>query len=141
MKELSQGPDRNGVEQAIDETHEVLFELIARLGRETASAKEIIAAIDALAEETEAHFLEEEGLMRRLGYPEIDAHMDAHDAFRQSLRNLRAAYGDGPKADGRDDVDTLALADTLRDWLAEHFLALDSPFLAYLTRYSHPRGA
>ena len=68
-----------------DTQHQVLFELIEQI-KVVPFDPEILQRLKLYAEH---HFTLEEAYMRVLDYPETDAHVRAHDRFREELEALK----------------------------------------------------
>ena len=64
-----------------DTQHQVLFELIDRI-KEVPFDRDILTRLKLYAEH---HFILEETYMRLLDYPQAQAHIEAHDRFREEL--------------------------------------------------------
>ena len=64
-----------------DTQHQVLFELIDRI-KEEPFDPDILNRLKLYAEH---HFILEETYMKQLDYPHIDAHIAAHNRFREEL--------------------------------------------------------
>jgi hemerythrin len=106
-----------GVE-AVDEQHRELFrragELVEalRAGRRS----EVGALVEYLGEYADAHFAAEEALMRAAGYPDLEPHRAAHEAFRAGLQGHVADY----ERKGATPLVALTLHNWLSDWLRQH---------------------
>jgi hemerythrin len=67
------------------------------------------------------HFEAEERLMRELGYPGLDAHAEAHRAFRSEFGVMvREFRRSGPTA-----LEALTIHNWLSDWLRLHLGGVD----------------
>ncbi|MGD8840087.1 MAG: hemerythrin family protein, partial [Gammaproteobacteria bacterium] len=67
-----------------DTQHQVLFELIDRI-KEVPFDPDILVRLKLYAEH---HFVLEEVYMEKLEYPHKDAHIRAHDRFREELEAM-----------------------------------------------------
>ena len=74
----------------------------------------------------EQHFLLEEAYMSELEYPEIDAHIKAHDRFREELDGMIQS----PLAINRALQDSLSLF--LFEWLKLHVMGIDKKLEAFI---------
>lgn len=79
-----------------------------------------------LATYAAGHFEREEGLMRRIRYPEAEAHRAEHDGFLASLGELVTAYETGCPG---VPADILAF---LRHWMDDHLIGWDQRLVAYI---------
>lgn len=105
----------------IDSQHKYLINLINRihLATEQLDTKEIVETLLNMNAYAEIHFAEEEELMRRYGYPGLEAHIRLHQSFIQQaeafLNDLEAA----PLAI------TSEVSRYLMDWLVQHIQKVD----------------
>jgi hemerythrin len=78
----------------IDEQHKKLFSLGATLvellkdHETTDQFHQVMDVVDELVAYTSYHFDQEEALMKKCNYPNLDKHIKEHDAFRTYLANL-----------------------------------------------------
>jgi len=117
---------------SIDDQHRRMFELMNAAIRSLAEADpvEVVVALDALAAFADYHFGEEEALLTRAQYPDVDAHRRSHADLAARLHELRQEIASGALA-LPGDVETF-----LRPWLTEHILNEDRAFGPFL----HSRG-
>lgn len=113
----------------IDNDHRFLFGLVDDYQRAVEDARGDAAVgqlLCDLATYAAGHFEREEALMRRLRFPEAEAHRAEHDGFLASLGDLVAAYEIGcPAVPG----DTLSF---LRRWMTDHLIGWDCRLVAFL---------
>ena len=105
-----------------DAQHQVLFEILDQIA-DPASGSEVV---ERLRTYTETHFALEEQYMDALDYPEREAHIRAHDRFREEINGLLAG-GEEPDALFRDIVSTF-----LREWLTRHVFGIDKKLESFL---------
>ena len=98
-----------------DTQHQVLFELIAKI-KEEPFDPEILTRLKLYAEH---HFILEETYMLELGYPHADAHIEAHDRFREELEAMLETDPTMHR------VLQVSLSDFLHEWLKLHVLGID----------------
>lgn len=98
-----------------DSQHQILFDLIERI-KEVPFDPEIITRLKLYAEN---HFYLEEIYMEKLGYPEADLHLKAHNRFREELEALAEI-----EPDSSCDLQ-VALSNFLYRWLKMHVLGID----------------
>ena len=113
----------------IDHDHLMMLELVNNYedAVRTCQADRAVAQVLCdLATYAAGHFEREELLMRRLRYPEAQAHRIEHDGFLASLGNLVDAYEAGHPGLPED---TLAF---LRRWLTEHLIGWDQRLVAFV---------
>jgi len=111
----------------IDNQHQTLFQLMNKVWdavneRDNAlTAADLIRELEAYAQ---THFRAEELFMSQTGYPRLDFHKKAHDAFVQRLKSEEEAMADG----GWISTSLLLF---LRDWLITHILVADREYAAH----------
>ena len=98
-----------------DKQHQVLFELIDHIKTAEVSDK----VFHRLYDYAENHFAVEEEYMKQINYPAMQAHLRAHDRFRDELDDMIKSYRD------YDENFRVALADFLTNWLTSHIFGID----------------
>ena len=112
----------------IDQQHKKLFDLAAMLVKDDNHLR-MMTILASLSEYVQVHFREEEALFAEIGFPEAEAHKQAHNAFRSRLAKLYANAG-GMMIDRiADEVRLL-----VNDWLANHILVTDHEYIEYLNQ-------
>jgi hemerythrin len=99
-----------------------------------AVANDLVAACDAellprlrsFEAHAQAHFGEEDALMRSTAYPSAGCHLDEHAAVLKSVAEVIALVAQGNFAIGRD------LAEELVRWFPEHTHHMDKSLTAWL---------
>ena len=126
---------KTGIPQ-VDNEHKRLFEIIREtndlIHEELLHDKydEIMRLLTELRDYTEFHFHNEEMLMDRIHYPELDAQKRAHTAFVERLVEI-----DLSELDNMDDNQQkylLELIDFLLSWLSNHILGSDKKIGDYM---------
>ena len=107
-----------------DTQHQVLFELIDRI-KEVPFDPEILVRLKLYAEH---HFILEETYMTMLEYPGRDAHVAAHDRFREELEAMLET--DPSLHRSLQD----SLSDFLYKWLKLHVLGIDKKLEDYVMK-------
>ncbi|NNE62654.1 MAG: hemerythrin family protein [Gammaproteobacteria bacterium] len=105
-----------------DTQHQMLFQIIDEIKREPFD-RSVFSRLQAYAEQ---HFLLEEAYMTELEYPDIDAHIHAHDRFREELEGMIQS----PLAINRALQDSLSLF--LCEWLKLHVMGIDKKLEAFI---------
>lgn len=109
---------------AIDEQHQELFlragDVIAATNRESQTLSSL-----RLFQYMRSHFSHEEDLMYRIGYPEINAHIQQHVALTARLKAFL-------KNISNDNLIKAELEDFIAHWLLDHIGLVDSKLAAYL---------
>jgi hemerythrin len=116
-------------EAEIDREHWGLFALINDLSDKHAQGAgdaSITSAIDALAAYVDVHFQHEERLMRAVGYPELDSHIELHVALARRVEEYKSRC---VRQAARFDFDGFTAF--LTEWLTDHILHEDMQFAKY----------
>ena len=119
---------KTGIE-LVDEEHKHLFEIISQandLIREELLHDKydgIMQLLSELKEYTEFHFHDEEELMKKINYPELESQKNAHSAFVERLVEINTAGLD--EIDNNQQAYLIGLIDFLLGWLSNHILVAD----------------
>jgi len=114
--------------EPMDRQHRRLFELVNRLSDSVAdghSNKELLPIIDSLADYTVTHFRDEEEILRKVKYPDLDAHIQIHKHFIATVSKARSDF-----SQGKGMVAT-ELIKFLTDWLVLHIGVQDKKYSSY----------
>ena len=126
---------KTGIE-LVDDEHRRLFEIIDQtytlIHDDFAHDKydQIMHLLEQLKNYTEFHFNDEEELMERIGYPDINSQKKAHSAFIEKLVDI-----DIHDLDAMDDNQQqylLDLVNFLVTWLSNHILGADKKIGEYM---------
>ncbi len=98
-----------------DAQHQVLFEILDQI-KQPGSDREVLRQ---LKDYTEYHFALEEQYMLQLDFPGREAHVKAHDRFREEILQLLKDIVE-PNALDRDIISTF-----LTEWLTRHVFGID----------------
>jgi hemerythrin len=120
----------------IDAEHRELFGLGSEMHRalvERAGAATVRKIFDALIAAADAHFAEEERVMRETGYPSYAWHKRRHDDARARARSLGRRIRRGDAEAGMEFLDFLA------GWMRDHLAVADRMMASYVrnARRSH----
>lgn len=111
----------------IDEQHRWLVDQTNSLHdamAEGASPQQVGTLLEGLMDYVMNHFIVEENLFARLGYPETEAHQAQHNHFSGQIMSLLARHESG------ESVGTDAL-ELLKDWLVHHILKVDKAYVSH----------
>ena len=115
--------------QSIDLQHKKLINLINMLQTTVDYStgedfeRECLAAV---VDYTKTHFVYEEGLMGKYGYPDFEAHKAQHQKMIDKINDLLAAYEEHPES-------TMKVAlDFLKQWLIRHINGTDKQYSDFL---------
>ena len=113
----------------IDEEHRHLVSLVNRLyqsNRQGAARSVIAAVLDELVAYTANHFQTEEALFQQYGYPEREAHGQAHRQLVEKVQDFQQKFRHGVS-----ELE-LSLLQFLKDWLINHIMKTDKRYTAFL---------
>jgi len=117
----------------VDEEHFKLIQMMKKLelaDTRRDRVKIVKSVIGEIEEYCNVHFSNEEDLMRRAGYPHLDAHHQAHVQFKKKVLDLKlfAAFN------------AAEIHQILLEWLVEHILKTDRDYVPYVQKYlaEHP---
>ncbi len=118
--------------QEIDEQHQYLLNLIDRIENAVReyNSKEIVDVMLDMKLYAEVHFSEEEELMRKVGYPKLEPHIQRHKQFISKADQFL------------DELELTPLAVTseairfLRDWLVTHIQTVDADYARFIRKKS-----
>ncbi len=107
----------------IDAQHQELFRRAERLitALRAGDRGEVAPLVRYLGDYVVAHFSAEERYMREIGYPGLEGHRAAHDAFREDFAEMVATY----ERKGPTPLVALDIHNWLSDWLRRHVGGLD----------------
>ncbi len=109
-----------------DAQHQVLFEILDLIKQPGADSHVLFK----LSEYTETHFSLEEQYMVKLDFPGQDAHVRAHDRFREEIEQLLE------KGENPDDMFREIIATFLTEWLTRHVFGIDKELEAFILQSS-----
>jgi hemerythrin len=105
-----------------DAQHQVLFEILDMISESGSDTK----VLNKLRDYTETHFSLEELYMLELGYPGRDAHICAHDKFREEINRLL-------ESDQAHDAQFMEIISVfLTEWLTRHVFGIDKKLEQYI---------
>jgi len=115
--------------ESIDRQHQWLVAATNRLhehlASELADDATVREILEGLADYTVNHFILEEDLFNRLGYPESEEHKKEHDAFTHKAIHLLLDFENG-------NAVTSEVLEFLQSWLKQHILVVDKAYAPFL---------
>lgn len=114
----------------MDEQHRALFEKADLFYKRLARGEDVavIDILNLLLSASETHFEEEEGLMRKYGYPELEQHKAMHERFLHQVGEIKRSRRPGKIRSGFD------CSIFLRDWIIQHILTEDKKYGPFLNQ-------
>lgn len=119
---------------AIDADHQELVALCNEFldaAHADAPIAELAAVLDRMLLRTRAHFVAEERMLDRHGYPSLAIHKAEHDRLLAQAETLRTRFAQAREEDELRHV-TLETADFLQFWLLDHIRTNDRPYRPFL---------
>jgi hemerythrin len=121
----------------IDDQHRELFQLAATF-RGQGDEIRVMKSLAILCDYAKVHLRDEEELLARIGYPDIEAHRQAHSEFRKMLRHLLQDARSLTLDQVADRVEAL-----INGWFYNHIMRVDRLYIpmvvAYKAYQSRPR--
>ena len=119
----------------LDDEHKAFLEVINQASQDL--RRHNITGLDqmfeACYEYVRNHFSLEEDVMERINFPDIDAHVAAHQQFIQNIAEFRQAYETAATNGKKIDVAQKAVA-FLSVWFIGHIISRDKTLKPYLVR-------
>lgn len=113
----------------VDIQHKWLVDATNRLHDELSKPQPDPATIgdilEGLVDYTYNHFIMEEELFERLGYPETAAHKAQHNVFTSKISGLLIKHESGEVSSGE-------ALELLKDWLIHHIMKTDKAYVPFL---------
>lgn len=117
----------------IDDEHRQLVDLINAVeSKKDADSDFLNRLINTLIFCAQNHFAHEEKLMKRIHYPNYEAHHQQHQRFVKTIANLEKNFREGVM---QQEI-RAKLGSFLMDWLVNHILVEDRSYSQYLTDWS-----
>ena len=117
----------------IDGQHKRLIEQLDALMKALKSLRTervVRKCMEFLDTYTDDHFHTEERLLREHGYPHLDAHLEAHKYFRETVLKAR----DFIQANPRSDKSVQLVQSLLVNWFVKHIRGTDQEYVALLMK-------
>ncbi len=115
----------------IDEQHYWLVQQTNRLHKalsENSGDLSVGELLEELMDYTMNHFIVEEEIFARLGYPETQAHLQQHTRFCEQIMDLLMRHDSG------ETVGPECL-DMLKNWLTHHILKADKAYVEFFRQH------
>jgi hemerythrin len=113
----------------VDTQHKWLVDATNRLHDELSKPQSDPAVVgdilEGLVDYTYNHFIMEEELFERLGYPETAAHKAQHNVFTTKIGDLLLRHESGEVSSGE-------ALELLKDWLIQHIMKTDKAYVPFL---------
>jgi hemerythrin-like metal-binding protein len=114
-----------------DQEHERLTDLMSQIHAALHKKHDrilILGRLEFLIKETKAHFEHEEGVMRNISYPDLEAHVAEHAALLREAAALFQKVQSG-------NLSATAIPEFLKAWLITHMQTTDRKYAASMRRH------
>jgi methyl-accepting chemotaxis protein/hemerythrin len=112
-----------------DQQHMRLFDIINKLADAMRMGKGqdvVNQVVTELLDYTNTHFQDEEALLQKANYPQLEAHQEMHRIFVKKVQSLQSQAQMGKR------VNAAQLLILIRDWLVNHIQKADKRYSAHL---------
>jgi hemerythrin-like metal-binding protein len=112
-----------------DQQHMRLFDIINKLADAMRMGKGqdvVNQVVTELLDYTNTHFQDEEALLQKANYPQLEAHREMHRIFVKKVQSLQSQAQMGKR------VNAAQLLSLIRDWLVNHIQKADKRYSAHL---------
>lgn len=119
----------------IDREHQAMFALVNTIQAALERGESMLVLcglLDQLAQQSSAHFSNEEALMLRLDYPGYDRHKQIHDSLVKKVKNLLADM---------QECEVFKISDLvmfLAEWLSHHIKGEDQKMAMFFKQHLSP---
>ena len=79
-------------------------------------------ALNFLVRYAADHFAEEEQMMQKHGYPDLDSHQKKHEYLKREVLQYKRRFDAG---ECMDDIDFIKF---IKDWIVDHILTVDRQY-------------
>jgi diguanylate cyclase (GGDEF)-like protein/hemerythrin-like metal-binding protein len=122
----------------IDEEHRNLIELgngLLNLSLAREGSDAILPVLDRLIADIQTHFSDEEGILAKVGYPDLAEHQEIHARLLNDARTTRIAFA----VNAEDSSSLFRLI--VERILIDHLLTVDAKFFPYVAPLREDQGA
>ena len=113
-------------DEGIDAQHKQMLELANSLEDEM-SAEDARSTILRLFQHAREHFADEEALMKKVGYPDLESHRKLHEDLITDLTNISARPFD-------DRAGVLEFRNFVYEWIIDHIMVKDLDYARYVRK-------
>lgn len=113
----------------IDAQHKALFELASSF-RHHGDEIRIMKSLAILCDYAKVHLKDEEELLAKIGYPDIEAHRQAHGEFRRLLRELL----NDARSISLEQI-AMRVEQLINHWFFNHILHVDMLYIPMVLAY------
>lgn len=119
-----------GVEK-IDSEHRHLISIFNRLSKKADQEEptDFVKIVEELEKYNNYHFVDEETLMKKANFTEIDEHVIQHQIFRQKIDDFKTSIRFGSSMLQSEIIDFLL------KWLLKHIMECDAKYVPSIKEY------
>jgi hemerythrin len=118
--------------ESIDKQHRWLVDATNRLHEQLHAPVPdntvVREVLEGLVEYTVNHFILEEDIFKRLGYPAAEGHNKEHDTFTREAIQLLLSFESGKAV-------TAEALEFLKEWLQHHILKVDKAYVPFMKEH------
>ena len=120
----------------IDQDHQYFFTLFNKIEADFTNYKKetMLKHLASLEYFCTLHFTQEEGIMDKIGYPNIAEHKKEHEKITKTVKGIIAVFS--------KDIDPTKLEEVhgnmmmlMRSWIIGHNMAMDMQLVPYIKEY------
>ena len=120
----------------VDDDHRKIIAILNKIEtvvNESASRREMAVLLERLENACREHFVREEELQARIGYPYQEGHEQGHQRFLERLADLRRKLNDAQGAYAYEGV-ILRIAEALSTWFVHDLMRHDQGMKPYIAK-------
>ncbi len=119
----------------LDDEHQAFLKTVNRsvVAANTADFETMNFVFEKCYDYVRYHFAHEEDVMERIHFPDMEAHMNAHQTFIRNISEFRQKYEDAATHDEKKKI-AIQSANFLNVWFLGHILSRDKLLKPYLVR-------
>jgi hemerythrin len=116
--------------KTLDEQHKRLLDILNRLydAMSAVAPVRVRALTEELVNYTREHFRDEERMLLRAGYPNLEQHKSIHQTMVAKTNKMHQQF----QRNGDDFGDPVVLLQFLREWWLEHINQVDRQYVEYV---------
>lgn len=113
----------------LDDQHKFLINLFNLLIENdfTDDQDYLLNLVDELLNYVETHLRDEEEVMKKIKFPDIDIHTQLHHSFERCLKNLKSQA-----VEGKMTLKGVEMSKVMEDWFYNHIKTKDQEYVKYL---------
>ena len=120
----------------IDQDHQHLFALFNKIEHDFTkfNKQTMLKDLSNLDYYCVYHFAQEEGIMRQIGFPDIDKHIERHQKIRQTVLDIIQVFSKDINENKLEEVHGNMIM-LMRSWIMGHNISLDMQLIPYIKEY------